>query len=156
MILALLLGRCSGGSQGSDSSGGSDGALKWDANTVSDSATGLTWQRNLPATYAGCIGDLGGFRAVVHREEAKAYCTDLALVGVGWRLPTHDELLSIVDASHTDPSINPNAFPNTPSTFFWSSSLVVGLTDIAWGVHFSRGLSPSYGTDSAGRLRCVR
>jgi hypothetical protein len=127
---------------------------------VSDSGTGLTWQRNLPATYAGCsgnltMGNLSGPGGCAW-DEAKAYCTGLSLTGGGWRLPTKDELLSIVDTSHANPAINPNAFPNTPSTFFWSSSPVVGVSDIAWGVHFSGGLSPSYGTSSTGRVRCVR
>ena len=82
VILVLLLGGCSGGSPDGGGSSGSEGVLTWNANTVSDSGTGLTWQRALPATYAGCAGspddaalNLGGPGSCTWAE-AKAYEVD--------------------------------------------------------------------------------
>jgi hypothetical protein len=77
-------------------------------DTVVDTATGLTWQRALP----------GGTRTLA---EAKSYCADLSLAGIGaggWRLPRRLELESIVDRGTCDPSIDATAFPSTPSIFF--------------------------------------
>ena len=39
-----------------------------------------------------------------------------------------------IDHSKTNPSINIEAFPNTPSTRFWSCTSVLGGTSNAWGV----------------------
>jgi hypothetical protein len=49
-----------------------------------------------------------------------------------WRLPTKDELLS----NYTKPTIFTQAFPNTPSVSYWSSS---SSLDIAWVVFFYDG-----------------
>ena len=138
------------------------GCIKYicDDETVTDSATGLTWQRNLPATYAGCTGRLPLSRGMVGSgctwDEAKAYCGQLMLEGSGWRLPTKDELLSIVDTQSSHPSIDVVAFPNTPSYGFWSSSPDAGSSGGAWHVQFSGGGSVSLDTGVASRVRCVR
>jgi hypothetical protein len=62
------------------------------ANTVIDNVTGLIWQRNLPATYAGCTGKSPQYSANAANaalgsgcswEEAMHYCAfskDVALI----------------------------------------------------------------------------
>src|SRR5664279_4073220 len=66
------------------------------SGTVYDSKTKLTWQQVVPAT--GYIW-----------AAAKTYCVGVgaSLGGTGWRLPTRNELLTIVDYSRTNPSIDP-------------------------------------------------
>lgn len=66
-----------------------------------------------------------------------------------WRLPSADELQSIVDygVASPGPTIDANWFPNTRgNVYFWSASPNVGLSYIAWVVDFSSG---SVGSDGS-------
>ncbi len=57
-----------------------------------------------------------------------------------WRVPTEDELLSLVDYSKSlAPTLNSSAFPATPGTDFWSSSPNVNSSGYVWSVSFSVG-----------------
>ena len=67
----------------------------------------------------------------------------------GWRVPTAEELQSIVNYGRTNPAIDTNYFPNTPGTYFWSASPVAYYSYGAWGVSFDYGHA-YYGT------RCSR
>lgn len=73
------------------------------------------------------------------------YRPDLVLVseveGVreGWRLPTMEELLSIVDETQACPTIDPVAFPDTPKATFWTSSPCEDDPGHAWVVDFAIG-----------------
>lgn len=74
-----------------------------------------------------------------------------------WRLPSRKELLSIVDSGRYNPSIDPDYFPNTPSSDFWSASPDASHSGFAWHVHFSYGNSSSGGNRSLNRrVRAVR
>ncbi|MCW5206668.1 DUF1566 domain-containing protein [Desulfobulbus sp. F5] len=57
-----------------------------------------------------------------------------------WRLPTLTELRSLVEVQCNNPAINPNRFPNTPSSAVWSISPYADAPDSAWFVHFYYGL----------------
>ncbi|HEY2731386.1 MAG TPA: hypothetical protein VGK52_15695 [Polyangia bacterium] len=46
--------------------------------------------------------------------------------------------------------VDPSAFPATPSTSFWSSSLVPGLPTSAWSVAFNTGHVHHRNCDYAG------
>lgn len=112
--------------------------------TVYDTRTKLTWQQAVQ----------GISPAKITWANAKTYCATLSLAGmVGWRLPTIKELLSIVDQSLRGPSIDPNAFPSTPSGYFMSSS--VDSYGSVLLLHFATGLLGSGGEDNA-VFRCVR
>jgi len=93
------------------------------------------------------------------REQSQAasgtYCASLTLGG-GWRLPTKDELLSIVDLTIGRPTIDTAFFPGTPSTYFWSSSPVAGSPSFGWYVNFNNGIAASYVAANVLRARCVR
>ena len=104
-------------------------------NVVLDNNTGLMWQQTSHTeTYTW--------------DNAKSYCNNLTYAGYSdWRLPTPQELLTIVE-------INTTYF--TPSGYFWSSSTRVGYTNNAWGVSFNYGnVSYSYKTNY-NYVRCVR
>ena len=99
-----------------------------------------------------------GFSAGTQNQAASVmYCASLALDGGGWRLPTVDELRSIVDPSRILPAIDTSFFPGTPSAVFWSSSPVAGLPSYGWGVTFA-GSVVNYATGVAERYRarCLR
>ncbi len=114
------------------------------ADTVLDTRTGLMWQRAVP---------LDRFTWV----EATAYAKSLRLGGhTDWRLPTKEELESIVVKGRGAPAIDTVAFPNTPGAFFWSSSPDANTTDYAWGVSFYDGYTFNDYTTNNGRVRCVR
>jgi hypothetical protein len=75
-----------------------------------------------------------GFRNIVNSQ---------ALCGFSdWRLPTADELQSIVDygVGSSGPSIDANWFPNTANSIYWSASPVVGFPYGAWSLGFSYGV----------------
>ena len=113
------------------------------AGTVTDTKTALVWQRDVPAsTYTW--------------DGAKSYCSSLTLAGGGWRLPSMKELQTVVDRTRTSPAIDLTAFPNTPSSSFWSSSAVSGSSGNAWLVPFSNGYTDSYDVGFNYRVRCVR
>jgi len=100
------------------------------SGAVYDSKTKLTWQQTVPATtYTWAAG--------------KTYCRDVGatLGGTGWRLPTRNELLTIVDYSRTNPTIDLTAFPSTPAKYFWSSTPSASLSSKVWSVNFFNGNS---------------
>ena len=73
-----------------------------------------------------------------------------------WRLPNKNELESIVDLSVLPPTVEAAAFPNTPSTAFFSSTLNYKDLGQAWKVSFGDGsvFVDSHGT--AANIRLVR
>ena len=112
-----------------------------DPTVVDDYTTGLEWGRQpQPGTYTWA--------------EASGQCGP-KLSGAGWRLPTLDELLGIVDKSKT-PTIDPDAFPSTPPQFFWTSTPFIGQS--YYYVDFASGSSGATSTDANDKLyvRCVR
>jgi hypothetical protein len=114
------------------------------ADTVTDTVTGLTWQRSVTGTFTWAA--------------ATTYCAALSLGGMtGWRLPTAIELLSIVDSLRLNPSINPTAFPSTPfNTLFWTSTPSAGSSGSAWIVWFRDGSSGFSVMSNTFGVRCVQ
>jgi hypothetical protein len=120
------------------------------AGTVLDNVTGLTWQR---------VVAMG---AQPHTESA-AYCASLVLGGSAatageWRLPTVLELRSIVDegVSPPGPTIDPDAFPATSATEFWTANAVVGSPALRWAVSFGDGSVGEQDALNSYNARCVR
>ena len=118
---------------------------------VTDTKTGLTWQR----CSAGQSWDgrtCAGSATTYTHEQALAY----AKKQTGWRLPTVKELSSLADKGHSNPAIDTTAFPATASDGYWTSSPLVGYPDLAWGVLFDVGSVGYYGRYDAGYVRLVR
>ncbi len=110
---------------------------------VEDRVTGLLWQQEAPAESFDWW-------------EARAYCAGLELGGHDdWRLPSRVELVSLIDFGRLDPVIDPDAFPGTPSDFFWTASPVPFL-GFAYGVRFELGFIYDHDPNGSGRVRCVR
>jgi hypothetical protein len=123
-----------------------------DAETVTDLATGLIWQRDHPML------DGGSVPAAVHLTlaEATVYCATLSLGGsTGWRLPTLVELSSLVDSAAENPAINTSAFPRVLFDSFWTSSSYAGAP-AAWIVGFSTGYTSGENVGNTHAVRCVR
>jgi len=115
-----------------------------DQKVVLDNNTGLMWQQTIPTdTYKWA--------------DAVSSCNDLSYAGYSdWRLPTPQELLTIVDNSRYNPAIDTTYFPNTPSDYFWSSSTNVDNTNYARFVNFLSGYVSSNGKPNYDYVRCVR
>lgn len=108
--------------------------------TVTDKVSGLLWERLAS-------------RATYTQPEAVNYCL---AEGVGWRLPTRLELVSLVDFTvpAPGPTIN-QAFAGTPSTVFWTSSPDPGDSSSALGVFFDTGYADYDDVSDSGEVRCV-
>jgi Protein of unknown function (DUF1566) len=114
-----------------------------EADTVRDRATGLTWQRAVPADAFAYGG-------------AAAYCGQLPLAGRTWRVPSVQELLTLIDErSPAAPMIDAKAFPKTPSEPFWTSSAFSGDPGMAWQVYFDHGWVLYNLPNTPFRVRCV-
>ena len=109
---------------------------------VHDVATGLTWEQTVNASPA-------------FSDAAAAYCAGL---GAGWRLPSLNELQTIVDDTKVSPAIDGALFPSTPAAAFLTSSAYVVRAGFGgfWSVNFSFGGSASYSIVPAPwQVRCV-
>ncbi len=85
-------------------------------NTVTDTATGLTWMRcSLGQSGSDCS------EGVAKRYTWSAALNEVANNYSGWRLPNIKELNSIVELKCFDPAINTTIFPNTQNNYLSSS-----------------------------------
>jgi hypothetical protein len=74
----------------------------------------------------------------------------------GWRLPSRIELASIADWTTSAPAIDTIAFPDTPSTLFWTSSPLGGSPTLAYLVDFASGFTTYASQGYPYGARCVR
>ncbi|WP_373508127.1 DUF1566 domain-containing protein [Thiocapsa sp.] len=73
-----------------------------------------------------------------------------------WRLPNKKELASLVEQRCYAPAINSRFFPNTPSSWFWSSLRDAGNSNYAWFVGFDNGSVDSNNKYNERYVRLVR
>ncbi len=127
-------------------------------DVVTDNVTGLEWQDNetvqrpwlTQENYdAGNYNDTSGITATT-------YCSELELDGRGWRLPTIEELETLVDDGKYNPSVTENVFQHISSYRYWSSTTYADSTSHAWFVDFYNGFSSFDIKISGYYVRCVR
>ena len=73
-----------------------------------------------------------------------------------WRLPTLRELSSIIDHSCRSPAINLRTFPDTPTSWYWSSTRYAYQNTLSWGVYFDMGYQDYSGRYLPSHVRLVR
>ncbi len=120
-----------------------------DNGIVRDNVTGLEWQQaTAPDTYRW--------------QEAAAYCSALELGNHDdWRLPTIQELSTLVDSGIPDPgpTVNIDYFPDTIGSAYsdyWAADADANNLNYAWVVHFSDGTVKRIGKMNALNVRAVR
>lgn len=105
--------------------------------TITDNATGLMWAKDKDG--GGCAN--GGKK---DWPDAIDWANSLDFAGHSdWRLPNFKELLSIVDYSVYNPSIDTTYFTSLPDEY-WSSTTAASLTTHAWIVDFLYGMVSAY------------
>jgi len=111
---------------------------------IVDNVNGLMWQDN-------------GDDYSDTWDNAVTICSDLTIGSYSdWRLPSIEELESIVDYDGFSPALN-SAFVNVSQSYYWSSTAEGdGTYGNYWGMYFRDGVSQTYiGTDLL-HVLCVR
>jgi hypothetical protein len=125
-----------------------------DGQEVLDTSTRLTWRRCPEGMqWAGqtCAGKATKFSFAGAKRALTAPGAG------GWRIPSREELLGIVDTTaKKKPLIDGIAFPKTPSALFWATR--AGSSDDlnAWLVSFANGKVIGNSGQSRFPLRLVR
>ncbi|MGA9666324.1 MAG: DUF1566 domain-containing protein [Gallionella sp.] len=118
---------------------------------VYDSQTKLTWARcSVGQTWNNqhCVGTVGYFDFATAQKQASG----------GWRVPTKDELVSLIDPNRKKfPVLDTAAFPDMDATHPWYWSSTPNGSSIAWYVDFTDGYTSGF-VDEANPLaiRLVR
>ena len=139
-----------------------DGTIDTEAeNILTDSNTGLMWIRD-HTLVTGSETEAGGNQDISAKMNwATALSRSNALDYGGytdWRLPNAYEFLSIclLEPTHGAPFIDTTAFPNTVSSYYWSSTTYSNNTDYALVVDFNAGLVSRTSKTNSYYVRCVR
>ena len=117
--------------------------------TILDNVTGLEWQQVPNTTYKTWTNALTYCSALIFPAGSNSHAD--------WRLPTVQELATLVDYNRSTPAIDP-LFGMTPNTRYWTLDGRVQNTAYAWWVDFDYGrvLSEDETTSSALAVRAVR
>ena len=110
--------------------------------TIVDSVTGLTWQKDDSGT------------TLITAAQASAYCSALTSNGGGWRLPSYLELLSLMDYGRANPALPPVGW-NNPGGDYWTSSNVGGGAG-RWAIPSGQGNPIRAQLTDLKRARCVK
>jgi hypothetical protein len=112
---------------------------------VYDHTTDLVWTAE----------PLGNGSTFNHANALKA-CADLELLGsAGWRAPTIQELLSIVDYTRYDPAVDTEYF-KAPYGWTWSATEAASPSGVAWSVDLTDGYSDRNYQDFRNLVLAVR
>lgn len=160
-VLFLTVAPCAAGAQTcKDSIPASTPESRFTAHnngTVTHKTTGLTWMRcSLGQIWDGktCTGkaEIFDWQKILQAAGSQEFADHK-----DWRLPSKNELVSILEERCVAPAVNAKIFPGTPSAYFWSSSPYSGVADGAWSVDFGYGtINASVKNGSNLHVRLVR
>lgn len=118
--------------------------------TVTDKITGLVWKR--------CSEGQSGERCEKGTAATYSWREAVALTdsAQGWRLPTVDELGTLLEYQCTMPAINLTVYPATPPTNFWTATPYAGYVNGAWNINFNDGVHDNSSKNYRLYVRLVR
>ncbi|MCU0833342.1 MAG: DUF1566 domain-containing protein [Chromatiaceae bacterium] len=124
--------------------------------TLIDASTGLAWKRcSEGQTWDGatCTGSASkhDWREALDLAEG---ATDAG--HDDWRVPSLDELASLIDKACAHPALDLSTFPDTPAGVFWSSTRDATNPAYAWYVHFHDGHAAKGHQSRGAFVRLVR
>jgi hypothetical protein len=112
--------------------------------TISDSFTGLMWQKTQSTN-------------TMSWEDALNYAVSLILAGKsGWRLPNIKELQSLNDTKLIKPSFNKSYFAGISAGNYWSSTTLVQAPVKAWDINVDYGIVSYSDKTLKENVLCVR
>jgi hypothetical protein len=116
-----------------------------DGSAVLDTRTGLVWEQSPGVQHLGWA-------------DAPDYCRGRTTGGrPDWRLPTKDELASLVDPTQADPALpDGHPFANVKSAIYWTATPDAKDPILAWHVSFFTGQITVDGKHLNRRVWCVR
>ena len=129
-----------------------DGVTHYDNPHDADNT--YTWYDPNPATNGGNAGtpgegtDTDDFIRALNSANFGGYSD--------WRMPGREELRSICDYGRYSPAVNITYFPNTVSSYYWSSTTYANYTYGAWSVYFYYGYDYAYYKYDNYYVRAVR
>lgn len=126
--------------------------------TVSDSDTGLMWQRCSYSQTYNAENELceGSTPSITWQEALRGAKNDTTADYDDWQVPNIKELASILEHSCTEPSINEEVFLGTELQNYWSNTSGVSTMSSAWVYQFDSGLNSLHAKTSNVYLRLVR
>ncbi len=124
---------------------------------VFDKLTNLTWCRcSAGSTWTEGIGCVGSPK-LMSFEEAKQFAKQ---ADDGWRIPTIEELHSIVEQDLENPAINPIIFPNvqdfSEGAPYWSATRVEEIPILIYYIDFMSGRVDGHSEGFIMAVRLVR
>jgi len=117
--------------------------------SVTDKHTGLQWARcSLGQTWkeSSCRGE----------ARALPFAIAALLAEEDWRLPSIQELSSLLELRCYQPAINTEIFPATDSGAYWTNTRFASHDGRYWQVHFLHGEAVPEKADSSALVRWVR
>lgn len=111
----------------------------FETGTVTDIQTGLMWKICINGLYGENCQYGNPYKSKwrdsfsLAKESTFATYTD-------WRIPSKEELNSIIETACTNPAINQNIFPGDNNRFIWTNKqYLTRKFYFAWGVDFTDG-----------------
>ncbi|MCZ8342646.1 MAG: DUF1566 domain-containing protein [Leptospira sp.] len=123
--------------------------------------TGLVWKTcSEGATGTGCTGNAATLQ---NWSNSNTLCSNLNGVNGGmgyagrkkWRLPTIQELLSIVNFQNTSPTTNLSFFPQTIGSGYWSQTVSNAVPGNNHAINFLNASLGNFPIATNGHARCV-
>ena len=134
--------------------------LMWEVKTddggLRDKDNRYKWYNTNTATNGGTVGyENGGNNTQAFAQAVNSQSQPLCGHN-NWRLPSKKELHSLFNYGKYNPAIDSAYFPNTVSSYYWSSSPVANGSNYAWLVYFGYGDDHRNGKDDVNYVRLVR